>query len=264
MLIALLIAVAIAATPQTPPDTLTDRAITIALDTVCSPRRAGGRAAVPGCKRDHRARVRRDAAAIIDACRSAEPAPRDVVCLALVATAAGESSLRARPSCGAPDECRESCLADHRCLVRCAIDHGVTGRKLKRVLGCNDGGTSAGWYQIKRRGGIRVLCETAWGRRVDLHDLDDATACYALAVAESVRMNKCRERDPWPSAFARVAAGPWRYVHRGDGTKRRERRCGANRYFARAEAAWHVEAVSVADDYPRAVVIDGDITRGLP
>lgn len=181
-------------------------------------------------------------------------------CVALLVTAAAEGDLRSRPACGAPASCVAACAgadggrASHRCTVRCAARAGLSGRDLIRVMDCNDGGSATGPFQI--HAGVRSSCQRKLGRAVDLEDLVDAGRCYAVAVAAVADANPCGERDPWPTAMSRVAGGSWRTVRRPDGTGRREKRCGAHRYWRLGEAAAYAAPERAADgqDWPRAVL----------
>lgn len=182
------------------------------------------------CRENHYDRVEQAVTTVIDVCIEEATIPVEH-CLSLVAVLR-ESNAKAYPTC-APQACNDMCgvhpTIDRKCRMECAKQ--VSPRTYRRVERCNDRGTSAGWFQMKVDGAHMRACEKAFGHKIDPHDLDEVSRCYALRVRQSAKKNFCRAKDPWPIAFARVGIGVFK---RGT----REPVCEPNRYAKRGAAAW--------------------------
>ena len=88
---------------------------------------------------------------------------------------------------------------------------GESGAKA-HPRGSNDGGTSAGWYQFKKRGGHAKVFRQVHGRTLDFHDLGEASRWYIARMRNSRRIVRdlCgKVPDPWAVAAGRVAKGVW-------------------------------------------------------
>lgn len=199
MIVAISLALLLFTSPP-PHDTLVGQAESLALNAAC------GRNAECRDKRGSQARV--VARTILDACGLHMPRRH---CLTLVATLA-ESRMNAYPTCS-PQRCRHLCGMDagggsRRCRIKCG--KAISGRAHTRAKSCNDGGTSAGWFQMKRI--LLRSCERSMGHHIDPHDLGQAAHCYAWIVGRSHRSNRCgviSQDRRWGVSFARVAAGPF-------------------------------------------------------
>lgn len=229
--------VARGATPEQPVSSLDARAHSLALNAACGDRTA--------CRSRRSDEARVAARIVLDACSQHMPRQH---CLTLVATLA-ESQMHAHPTCSSK-RCRDKCGTiatgkQRRCRIICEAG---SERGVRRALRCNDGGTSTGWFQMKR---ILLRSCAKQGTPVDPYDLASASTCYAYHVARVAKANSCRikhEPERWRVAFARVAAGPFTRVKLADGVTVRRSRCWAHGYARRAARSKvkHVE-------YPRAV-----------
>ena len=88
---------------------------------------------------------------------------------------------------------------------------GESGAKA-HPRGHNDAGTSAGWYQFKRRGGHAKVFRRLHGRALDPHDLAETSSWYLERLHNSRKIARriCgKVPDLWGVAAARVAKGVW-------------------------------------------------------
>ncbi len=130
--------------------------------------------APPGCGERRRADVTQTVHTVREVVREAKAPP--VALAILLSTTCGESGARAHPR------------------------------------GSNDGGTSAGWYQIKRSGAHSQAFAELHGRALRWHDLREASAWYLRRVRRSrgIARSVCPSlSDAWGTGAARVARGPW-------------------------------------------------------
>ena len=229
-----------------PDPLMLDTATDMVLGGICSTER---------CRDEERHHVRSAASRILEACEAPVngcPFRRDCkemklpghACFALVMTGV-ESGYHDHPTCGAGAKCIEKCAAlmmnhrtgkqSHRCLLGCIKASGRTPTYHQRR--CNDFGLSAGPFQLRKKN--IAACSKDEGRPLDPHNLEEAARCYMSRVAATARANSCRASDPWPSAFARIAA--WNGG-----------RCGANAYAYRALKWWEIYERRLADSQRRA------------
>lgn len=226
--------------------TLEDRATEIALTVKCGD--------ADECRVLRYDDARKVATDILDSCSAHVPRRE---CLILVATLS-ESKMNAHPTCSS-SKCRKRCGTapagkQRRCRVLCAVSKGE--RAVRRALNCNDGGTSKGWFQLKRM--LIRRCPKVDGRRVNPHDVREAATCYAWHVSRSHLKNACKIKDVgkrWSVSFARLAAGhsAKATLKHKDGTETeiKVRRCHPHSYARRAKR--QLEAAPDTFDYPRAV-----------
>ena len=203
-------------------DAMIEAGVEMTLDTIC---------ASDACREGHYDRVQEAVTTVIDVCLEDGSVPVEW-CLGLVAVLK-ESNVKAYPTC-APQACNDVCgVLPHgsarKCRMRCTKN--VQPAAYGRVKWCNDRGSSAGWFQMKRDGAHIRACNKRFGSNTDPHDLDDAVRCYAWRVKQSAEKNACGVSDPWPVAFARVGKGVF---HRGT----RKPVCEPNTYAKRGASAW--------------------------